>query len=354
MTHPRATAALTCGAVAVLAVTAAAQPAMASTVSWKAVYSHHYGAAANQNGFEVALAPARNQAWALGGSDDFGGSPIAAHWTGGRWRNTALPGGLTSGIIAASASSPSNVWAVVDLGEAVLRWNGHRWSVAKSWPKTGEVELTGVTAISPTDVWVFGSGGFTGGLGTWHYNGRSWKHETRGAVSGITLASAVSGTDMWAIGSKQAPQDSIVRYYRGRWKFQTAPVLTGLQFNSILALSADNVWAVASQQTNSTKTFLLHYSGNSWSKVSVPGGAAKNGQLYRLTADGDGGFYLQTVKRLLHRTATNGWAGPLPANVHAFGLAPVPGRHLLLAAGTGPAATGSGADAVVYEAKLGG
>jgi hypothetical protein len=159
---------------------------------------------------------------------------------------------------------------------------------------------------------------------------------------------------MWAIGSKQAPQDSIVRYYRGRWKFQTAPVLAGLQFNSILALSADNVWAVASQQTNSTRTFLLHYSGSSWSKVSVPGGAAKNGQLYRLTADGDGGFYLQTVKRLLHRTATNGWAGPLPANVHAFGLAPVPGRHLLLAAGTGPAATGSGADAVVYEAKLGG
>jgi hypothetical protein len=82
----------------------------------------------------------------------------------------------------------------VPLGEAVLRWNGHRWSVAKSWHVGGRVELTGVTALSPTDVWVFGSGGFAPGLGTWHYNGHTWKHITQGAAVGITMASAVSSS----------------------------------------------------------------------------------------------------------------------------------------------------------------
>jgi hypothetical protein len=355
MTRPRALTALAGGAAVLTLAAAAAPAAMASATaaSWKTVYDRHYGAATAQNGFQVAVAPARDRAWVFGGTDNFSGTPIAARWTGGTWRNVSLPAGVTGNIDAASASSPGNIWAVTQLGQAVLHWNGHAWSVAKSWHKGGEFQLTGVTAISRTDVWVFGSGGFTGGLGTWHYNGHSWKHETAAAAGGITLASAVSGSDIWAIGSRSAPQDSIVRYFHGRWEFQTSPVLAGRQINSILAISAGNVWAVAAQQTNSTKSYLLHYNGSKWSSVSVPGGVAKNGQLVRLAADGHGGFWLQTAKRLLHRTDTGAWSSPL-AQPQILALVAVPGTHLLLGAGAGPSATVNSSNAAVYEARLSG
>jgi hypothetical protein len=322
----------------------------ASASAWKLVYKHHYGAPTAQNGFNTIVAPSRRQAWAFGGSDNFTGRPIAAHWTGGRWRPAPLPAGLTDEVDAVSASSPSNVWAVVRLGQAVLRWNGHRWSVAKSWHMSGEVQLTGVTALSPTDVWVFGSGGFAGGLGTWHYNGHTWKHLTRGAAVGIAMASAVSSSDMWAIGSLSAPLDSIVHYSHGRWQRVSAALVGHHEFNAILALSATNVWVIATPPTNQTITYLMHFNGHGWSRVRVPGTAAQDGQLVGLDADGHGGFWAVTARRILHRNAAGRWVRTQANTRHLSSLVRIPGTSDVLAPNAAPEpGSSTGSDAVVFE-----
>jgi len=329
---------------------AGARAVVPSASAWKLVYEHHYGRAAAQNGFDAIVVPSSRQAWAFGGSDNFTGRPVAAHFSGGRWRPSPLPAGLTSDIFAASASSPRNVWAVVGLGQAVLRWNGSRWSVAKSWHVGSEVQLTGVTALSTTNVWVFGSGGFTGGLGTWHYNGSTWKHLTRGAAVGITKASAVSSSNMWAIGSLSAPQDSIVHFSHGRWERVSAAAIGHHQFQAILALSATDVWVIATPATNQKTTYLMHYNGNRWSRVSVPGTAAQNGQLLGLNADGHGGFWVETVHRILHRNAAGRWLASHANTHHVFSLAPIPGTSSVLAPSAAPEpGSSSGSDAVVFE-----
>lgn len=361
MDRPRRVTALAGSAVAALALAAAAPPALASADSaagsaapaasgWKVVYKHHFGSPASQNGFLTVVAPSRHQAWAFGGSDDFSGHPIAARWTGGKWRYAPLPAGLHGDIDAASASSPSNVWAISQLGEVVLHWNGHHWLVAKSWHITSEIQLTGVTAISPKDVWVFGSGGFTGGLGTWHYNGYSWKHVTSGAANGITKASAVSGSNIWAIGSRSAPQDSIVHYSHGRWRLQTAAALANHQFNGIVSISASSVWAYTGPATGQPAGILLHYNGTSWSRVRFPGKPSAYGQLMGISADGHGGFWLETQHSILHRTATGRWASPRANPEHLFTLTPIPGTSVVLAPGAATeAGVSTGSDAAVYE-----
>ena len=347
------TIALALGAAVPQAIAASRTDAGAvapSASAWKLVYKHHYGAPTAQNGFATIVAPSRRQAWAFGGSDNATGRPIAAHWAGGRWRTAPLPAGLTDEIPSASASSPSNVWAVVRLGQAVLRWNGHRWSVAKSWHVGGRVELTGVTALSPTDVWVFGSGGFAVGLGTWHYNGHTWKHMAQGAAVGITMASAVSSSNMWAIGSLSAPQDSIVHYSHGRWRRLSAALVGHHSFNAILALSATNVWVIATPPTNQTITYLMHFDGHGWSRVRVPGTAALDGQLVGLDADGHGGFWVATERRILHRNAAGRWVRTHVNTRHVFSLVRIPGTSYVLApSGTPEPGSSIGSDAAVLE-----
>jgi len=60
----------------------------------------------------------------------------------------------------------------------VLHWNGVRWTVPLRLKQSGyHADFTGVTALSPSNVWVFGGeqNGLTDlvGFGTWHFNGRT-------------------------------------------------------------------------------------------------------------------------------------------------------------------------------------
>ncbi len=185
--------------------------------------------------FAVTASGARN-AWALGGTDLSGtgsGTPAAEHWQGGSWKASKLPGGLASAIDAASAPSASDVWAVSDQGGYILHFNGTSWSTsAKRFSGFGE--LTGVTAFSPSNVWVFGGPGAAPGFGTWHYKGRSWTKSPTATKDGIAYASALSPSNMWAIGAVSAGEDSVFRY-TGSWHQVTASALSGLQFHAILA-----------------------------------------------------------------------------------------------------------------------
>ena len=111
-------------------------------------------------------------------------------------------------MLAVSADGPLDAWAIT-VGN-VLHWHNGKWTVAKSFsPKGGPPGplLTGITALSPTNVWVFGGTGYGVGRGTWHLHGHTWTKVT-GAGRNIFGASA-QGNRMWAIGGRNG--DSLLR-----------------------------------------------------------------------------------------------------------------------------------------------
>jgi hypothetical protein len=325
-----------------------AAPAQAAATGWRLFFSQHYGAPGNFSGYEAVVAAGKTDAWAFGGTKLSGGTapvgtPVAERWNGRAWRGSALPRGLHDAIIAASAPSATDVWAVTHFGGYVLHWNGARWSLAKRLPGAGQ--LTGVTALGPSNVWVFGGGGFIGGLGTWHFNGRTWR-QWKGNANGLETASALSPANIWAIGGVTSPASTIVHFNGVSWRPVTAKALSGLQFQHISAFSRANIWASAFNPMGSSAGFLVHFNGVRWARVTPPWNVVTGS----IAADGHGGLWLAAAGPagpfVVHRTASGRWSRTR-VGTFLFDLALTPGTTSMW--GVSFAATrGTGGNAVIW------
>ncbi|HEY7429607.1 MAG TPA: hypothetical protein VH641_02620 [Streptosporangiaceae bacterium] len=324
-------------------------PAQGATATgWRVLHRHHYGAATNFSAYVTGVATSKHNAWAFGGTNVSGatpGAPVAEHWNGKVWRGSSLPPGLTGNILAASASAGSNVWAVTHLGGIILHWNGTRWSVAKHVPGGGR--FSGVTAVSSKDVWVFGGPGETSGLGTWHFNGHTWTNVT-GNADGLEVASALSASNIWGIGSSIAP-GNLIMHFTHSWQRVTASALSNLLFRDILAESAKNVWVTATAFGNSLAPRLVHFNGTRWTRVAPPPWAVDPNAI---VSDGRGGLWISAEGSnghgwILHRSATGHWQRSALANVGlGVNLALIPGTEAVLAFGS--IQVNNNSDAVVW------
>ena len=340
-----------------LAVATALTPVHAATGStgWRVVLTRHYGVASNNSAYETVATPGVGDAWVFGGTSvSFGnpagdGTPVAEHWNGVKWAPSVLPKGLVGDVSASAAVSGNNVWAVNESGSgnaSILHWNGTSWSVAASLPGTSTGVATGMLAFSSTDVWAFGSPGYAAGIGTWHYNGSTWTRLT-GNAQGITMAAAVSPANIWAIGAKLTPEDTLLHYNGSTWHRVTAPVLSGQAFSGILALPKDNVWALTYPHQNA-KPHLVHLSGGKWNSVPVPW---KFNEEFTIAPDGSGGFwfvgYTGPHAWAVHRTSAGAWSRTeLAGTLDMTDLALVPGTTSLW--GASWIAPGTGANAQIF------
>lgn len=335
--------------------------ARASAPNWQIVATVHYGPGGNASGYSAVVAPRKSDAWIFGGTNPGGASsPTAEHWDGRRWQPWPLPGGLSDFIVAADASSARNVWAVGP-GYA-LRWNGSGWSVAKTWPQAGQ--LTSVVAVNRNDVWVFGSSTFSGepGLGTWHFNGRSWIR-ARGLANAIYRASAVARHDIWAI--TIGPRGGSVARYNGHvWARvrSAASALANTQLNGVLALSRTSVWVSGISPADGTSGHLVlaHWDGSRWKRFVAPWGVQ---QPERFASDGAGGIWIPVVSAggdaatwILHLTRAHRWtrtpiAAGQAAGVGVGDLALIPGTTSLW--GSGGLLTTTGGNATIWAYLVG-
>ncbi len=330
----------------------------AAAGGWRLVATDHFGGPSNASGYSAVLATGRRDAWVFGGTNPGEAStPVALHWDGRSWRATWLPSGLGSFISGASASSPANVWAVSSFGGYALRWNGASWSVARRWqPGAG---TAAIIAISPTDVWLFGTPGPGGhGSATWNYDGHAWSR-VAGPRDPVIRASAVSAQDIWAITA--GPGGSLVEYWGGRaWKrVATGSVLAGTQLDDVLAVSRRSVWIVGNSPaaTPAGHVVLAHWNGRKWQRIEAPGRSMPR----RLAADSRGGVWIaattlgaQTRSRLLHLSRSGRWTQVIIA--HGLGnavsdLALVPGTSCLW--GSGGFLTPAGGDAAIWHYRTG-
>ena len=342
-----AAAAMVVGGAAVATAAAAlagAQPAAAP--SWRVIKS----VKTNANGdFTAVVATGKATGMAFDEAYSAGG-PTAWRRNGSAWTRVAFPGKPYETVIAADATSPSDVWAFTDayprpgvagVSSRVLRWNGKKWSVVKTFAHL----INGASFAADNDIWVFGDG-----LGALRYNGHTWTVESKtldngGSVLASNSAWAFSGTSVYHwIGTKWAA-------FSVKSLLPAKSLFTSPAVSSILALSPDNVYAVGNGNTQDVggPTVVLHFNGRSWSKVAS-GNFGSYGTGQNISTDGKGGLWLPMPgasgrpSSLLHYSplsASNYSAGTLTkvalpvagTNITITSVARIPGTSEQLAGG---------------------
>jgi hypothetical protein len=346
------------GAAAALAVTGAASAwataATPASASWHIVKRVHSGTFGD---FTAVVAVGKTGGWAFNGIS----KPTAWERNGSSWTQVSFPGQSGDEVVAAGASSATNVWAFTDAGTTAraLRWNGSRWAAEKSFG----AEIGGAVVISRSDVWVFGEPFAPGGrLGTWHYNGRTWSKVASG--HGLEGGSALSAGSIWAFGGTK------VAHWNGHtWtRTSVAGLLPAKQelndpaVVGIVALSRDSVYAIGSGnlEDEGGPTVVLHYNGHAWSKAAEGSYGVGTSPLQQVSSDGHGGLWIPMPATggersyLVHYSAGRLTAAALPTGprkINVESVASIPGSTSLLAGGFTHASDnpGAGVVAVILE-----
>ena len=336
-----------------LAITGAASAwALAATspgLSWHFVKHVHSG---GNGDFTAVVAVGKTGGWAFNGIS----KPTAWKRNGGSWTQVSFPGGSGEEVVAAGASSASNVWAFTGggSGSRALRWNGSDWSAVRSFAG----QIGGAAVISKTDVWVFGEPVFPGsGMGTWHYNGRAWAKVSSG--HGLEGGSALSASSIWAFDGTK------VAHWNGSTWTRTSvasllPPKTELNDPAVMGIDAqskDSVYAIGSGnlEDEGGPTVILHYNGHSWAKVAEGSFGVGTSPLQQVASDGHGGLWLPMPavggerSYLVHYAAGRLTAAPLPTGprkINVESVAHIPGTAQLLAGGFTHASDNPGAAVV--------
>jgi hypothetical protein len=138
------------------------------------------------------------------------GTPAAAQTNAGSiFKVVPTPNGnqFNSSIFAASASSPTDIWAV---GNSTMHFDGTKWTAFAAPLINGELtaDLQGVVDISSTEAWAIGNVtlGANPGQIIEKWNGTKWSlfpnptllPNSEGDLFAMTSTSA---TDIWAVGN---------------------------------------------------------------------------------------------------------------------------------------------------------
>jgi hypothetical protein len=290
--------------------------------------------------FGTVVATGKTTGWAF---DQTASGPVAWARTGtSTWKTVAFPAKSDETIASAVAASPSDVWAFADTSTAsrALHWNGHTWSVMKTFA----APVANASIAAANDLWVFGNG-YAPNLGVWHYDGRTW---TRVSTN-LTGGSALSASDVWGFSGTNVDHWNGHKWTSTSVKNLLPPVQANLNdpgVYSVLALSADNVYAVGNgrQEDAGGPIVVLHYNGHTWTRVADGANndydAGYGGS--QLATDGSGGLWIPTwgeggtESYLLHYSNGKLTAAKLPVNagsIEVQSVSHVPGTSETLTGG---------------------
>lgn len=352
-------------ALALLTGVAVAPPAAAATHNSVTHNSVTRNSVTNDPGaLDATSADSATDAWAVGGG-------VTLHWNGTSWTKVTAPHpGLGSKLFAVSAISPSDAWAVghvpgsqFDTGTAwILHWNGTGWTQLTSpMPKGAvDVDLSGVTAISASDVWAVGSSYNSKDdfkPVALHWNGATWTivPTPQLFLGSLNAVTAVSASDVWAVGSYGAKAEkTLALHWNGTTWSQVATPATGslADLDGVSADSGSDAWADG-WYGQPAKDLLLHWNGTSWTRVTAPNPGHDN-ELYAVSAlspddawavgSYDNSAITQVYTLALHWNGTS-WAKtstPNPGTASGLvGVTGVSANDVLAAGSVSPNSSGS-------------
>jgi hypothetical protein len=350
-------------AAAALAVTgamsASAQAAVAvAPLRWHTVLSRNAGPTGN---FTAVVAIGKTSGWAFNAA-----GPSAWRRNGTKWTKIDFPGKPGERVVAAGASSATDVWAFT-AGAArsrVLRWNGSTWSRVHSFSK----QVGGALVLSRTNVWVFGAPAAKGQrLGAWHFDGQNWTHPASGL--GLEGGSASSATNIWAFNGT-----NVYRWNGGTSSWTATSVAAQLPakvalnnpgVTAMYAQSATSVWAIGNGnlQDEGGPLVVLHFDGHTWKRVATATSARFPGfgSLGQVAPDGNGGLWIpmpgsgSQPGHLVHFSGGKLTGATLPAAanmINVVSIKRIPGTAQELAGGFTHAAGKPGTNVVAVVLQL--
>ena len=224
---------------------------------------------------------------------------LAEHWNGKLWSIVASPnptGADVSDLIGVSCLDAKNCTAVgIALGRnaaqaLVERWNGTRWSLVPTPNPTGAflIELIGVSCPAAANCTAVGAYDSISGRSLTvaplveHWNGRRWSivanPPTSGAVhASLAAVSCPSTTNCTAVGSQGSTKDfttkSFVEHWNGKsWSIVPSADPKGaiqVSLSDVSCRSTSSCYAAGGYSTPSAgKTLVEHWNGKAWSIVA--------------------------------------------------------------------------------------
>ena len=239
-----------------------------------------------RGGFGAITGTSATDLWAVGstGSKPRTGAtvnnPLAEHYDGTSWSVVPTPALTLAGLNAVTAIAPNNVWAVgyAPATGVVLHYDGTAWSqVAAPAPVTGSNwQFSSVTATPTGQVWAAGYYTGTDGISEHsfveHFNGSTWSvtqlpaKSSGNIITGISGITAISDTDIWVVGNTGTGNqqfNTLTEHFNGtNWQVVASPSPDTADGLSDVAASGGVVWAVgdtAPANTTATQTLTeLH------------------------------------------------------------------------------------------------
>lgn len=236
--------------------------------------------------------------WAVGSTGESlvgdGIDTLIEHWDGAKWRpvsSAAVPQS-NEALTGVSSTAPDNAWAVgwqdpygtTRVHAFLMHWDGTSWSVVQGPQGAGIVSA--VDARAADDVWAVGVGLFE------HFDGTQWTvvKAPRPDVQPAAVT-ALAADDAWAVGSRpdrrpgyRSSKPYIAHWDGSSWSSVSIPrQQTPGRLAAVSAVSPSDIWAVGATGSRPSSPYALHYDGSSWTTVTVPG-ASKGSGLSGVTA----------------------------------------------------------------------
>ncbi|MEU7583463.1 hypothetical protein AB0B50_38470 [Streptomyces sp. NPDC041068] len=215
-----------------------------------------------------------DETWLIGARDR---GQALLRWDGRRWQDMPVPPGAVYGLHVKAAD---DVWAAgaADSSAAVSHWDGRAW---QQWKVDGvpRSSVSSVLAVSPTEVWAGGTGGFIGGPPgrpipplLVRFDGQTWNRvsvpadfgainsltpDTAGSVAWVSVARSLK----WAppgTSPPLVPGPDFLAWNGRSFTEHDEPAVTGEGDSTLLRLApvpgADTVWSVG-RATGPENTF---------------------------------------------------------------------------------------------------
>jgi hypothetical protein len=206
---------------------------------------------------DVTVTPS-GEVWVVGGRKQFE-PPMTARWNGSRWQLIPAPDSdSTLQLSSIDFAAPDDGWAVGGSGDdrdVAIHWDGKRWAnVQGAAFGSRNVRLFDVAALSSTNVWAVGFSQILGSAAPIalieHWDGHLWravKSPNPGAEhSELGAVVALSADDVWALGSRSTSGHylpRLIEHWDGhRWTIPTDTVMR--RMNAVVALPSGQLLAV--------------------------------------------------------------------------------------------------------------
>jgi hypothetical protein len=308
--------------------------------------------------------------WAVGSHFEVSKSgPLAQHWNGSAWDTLMAGNQLYNGLQLTDVDpiAADDVWTVGFSygGASSLHWDGSSWTEVPAAKGFAGAVFLGVAGVSPTDLWVVGKATAAGGYDipiAQRSDGSRWSAvpvpQPAGIAAGLRDVSASGPGSAWAVGWSVDDQKvfrPLVEHWDGsRWSIQGIPEpSTDALLSGVVAVGPDDVWAVGwSWNGDATTSLVLHWNGQTWSRVTLPAGPGGTAKLATVTAQGDAVAVagqgpdeqgiLQPVVLRLEGTTWTDHATPVDPSGGGFQGLMLLGKEGMIAVGSQIAADGYG------------